>query len=82
MNINNAIATTVLSCNNNITTSNKVYLFYVTLLYQTNHNQKEEMYTYHNICQCIKIQQDMLAEQHDDGIYVTKEISKGFRVKV
>ena len=49
MNVNNDIATTVLGCNNNVTSGDKACFFYVTL-YQTKHNQKEEAFNYHNIC--------------------------------
>ena len=49
MNVNNDIATTVLSCNNNVTSGDKACFFYVTL-YQSKHNQKEEAFAYHNIC--------------------------------
>ena len=40
MNVNNDIASTILGCNNNITSGDKACFFYVTL-YQTKHNQKE-----------------------------------------
>ena len=66
MNVNNDIATTVLACNNNVTSGDKACFFYVTL-YQTKHNQKEEACTYHNICLAlakrIKKQQMLLKEQ-------------------
>ena len=81
MNTNNDISTTVLVCNNNITISNKVCFFYVTL-YQTKYNQKEESCTYHNIClalsRLIKQQQDMSTNERKNGIEVTEEISKDY----
>ena len=49
MNVNNDIATTVLACNNNVTSGDKACFFYVTL-YQIKHNQKEEAFNYQNIC--------------------------------
>ena len=48
MNINNDIATTVLACNNNVTSGDKACFFYVTL-YQTKHNQKDESFTYQKV---------------------------------
>ena len=70
MNVNNDIATTVLACNNNVTTGDKACFFYVTL-YQTKHNQKEESCTYHNIClvlsKRIRRQQNLLKEQCQNG---------------
>ena len=52
MNVNNDIATILLSCNNNVTIGDKSCFFYVTL-YQTKPNQKEESCTYHNICRAL-----------------------------
>ena len=80
MNVNNDIATTVLGCNNNVTSGDKACFFYVTL-YQTKHNQKEEAFNYHNICLAlskrIKRQQDLLREQADDQ-EITEEVSHDF----
>ena len=68
MNVNNDIATTVLACNNNVTSGDKACFFYVTL-YQTKHNQKEESFTYHSICLAlskrIKRQNDLIEESPD-----------------
>ena len=70
MNVNNDIATTVLACNNNVTSGDKACFFYVTL-YQLKFNQKEESCTYHSISLAlsrrIKRQQDLLNEQSDDS---------------
>ena len=49
MNVNNDIATTVFACNNNLTVGDRVCFFYVTL-YQTKHNQREESFTFQNVC--------------------------------
>ena len=80
MNVNNDIATTVLGCNNNVTSGDKACFFYVTL-YQTKHNQKEEAFNYHNICLAlskrIKRQQDLLREQADNQ-ETTEEVSPDF----
>jgi len=40
MNVNNDIATTVLGCNNNVTSGDKACFFYVTL-YQTKHTKRK-----------------------------------------
>ena len=65
VNVNNDTATTVLTCNNNVTIGDKACFFYVTL-YQTKHNQKEESCTYHSIflslSKFIKRQRDILTE--------------------
>ena len=66
MNVNNDIATTVLVCNNNVTSGDKACFFYVTL-YQTKHNQKDEAFNYHSVCLAlsrrIKKKQACLNEQ-------------------
>ena len=78
VNVNNDTATTVLTCNNNVTIGDKACFFYVTL-YQTKHNHKEEVCTYHSICfdpsKRIKRQHNMLTEQSNNGIDVIEEIS-------
>ena len=80
MNVNNDIATTVLACNNNVTSGDKACFFYITL-YQTKHNQKEESFNYQNICLAlskrIKRQQDLLREQTANH-KVTEEVSPDF----
>ena len=80
MNVNNDIATTVLACNNNVTSGDKACFFYVTL-YQTKHNQKEEAFNYHNICLAlskrIKRQQDMLREKTNNQ-EITEKVSHDF----
>ena len=69
MNVNNDIATTLLACNNNVTSGDKACFFYVTL-YQTKHNQKEESFNYHNICLAlsrrIKNHQEVLNASTED----------------
>ena len=69
MNVNNDIATTLLACNNNVTSGDKACFFYVTL-YQTKHNQKEESFNYHNICLAlsrrIKNYQEVLNASTED----------------
>lgn len=80
MNVNNDIVTTVLACNNNVTSGDKACFFYVTL-YQTKHNQKEESCMYHNIClslsKRIKRQQQILDEKSDDND-ATETVSPDF----
>ena len=80
INVNNDIATTVLACNNNVTSGDKACFFYVTL-YQTKHNQKEEAFNYHNVCLAlskrIKRQQDLLREVADNQ-EITEEVSPDF----
>ena len=80
MNINNDIATTVLACNNNVTSGDKACFFYVTL-YQTKHNQKEESCAYHNICLAlskgIKKYQDLLNEKASLQNKVQRMIAQG-----
>ena len=80
MNVNNDIATTVLACNNNVTSGDKACFFYVTL-YQTKHNQKEEAFNYHNVCLAlskrIKFHQETLTE-HSNNEEVTEEVSPDF----
>ena len=75
MNTINNIATTVLTCNTNVTIGDKACFFYVTP-YQTKHNQKEESCTY--LSKRIKRQQDMLTDERNNGIEVTEEISKDY----
>ena len=55
MNVNIDITTTVLACNNNVTSGDKACFFYVTL-YQTKYNQKEEAFNYHSICLALSRQ--------------------------
>ena len=80
MNVNNDIATTVLGCNNNVTSGDKACFFYVTL-YQTKHNQKEESFNYHIICLAlsrrIKRYQDLLQQETDNKV-TTEEVLPDF----
>ena len=80
MDVNNDIGTTVLGCNNNVTSGDKACFFYVTL-YQTKHNQKEESFNYHNICLAlsrrIKRHQDLL-QQGTDNKETTEEVLPDF----
>ena len=80
MNINNDIATTVLACNNNVTSGDKACFFYVTL-YQTKHNQKEEAFNYHSVCLAlsrrIKKKQALVNEQSETDA-TTEDISPDF----
>ena len=69
MNVNNDIATTVLACNNNVTSGDKACFFYVTL-YQTKHNQKDESFSYQRVCLALQkriiTQQKLMGECKDD----------------
>ena len=80
MNVNNDIATTVLACNNNVTSGDKACFFYVTL-YQTKHNQKDEAFNYQSIClslsKRIKTQQDIIRSEEKDS-EVTEKVSPDF----
>ena len=85
MNVNNDIATTVLACNNNVTSGDKACYFYVTL-YQTKHNQKEEAFNYQNICLAlskrIKRHQDLLqteSENKETTEAITSDFAEGLR---
>jgi len=80
MNINNDIATTVLACNNNVTSGDKACFFYVTL-YQTKHNQKEEAFNYHSICLALSRRiknKQRLATQNENSEETTEDISPDF----
>ena len=80
MSVNNDIATTVLVCNNTVTSGDKSCFFYVTL-HQTRHNQKEESFNYHNICVAlskrIKRQKYSIKERSDNQ-HTTEDISPDF----
>ena len=85
MNVNNDIATTVLACNNNVTSGDKACFFYVTL-YQTKHNQKEEAFNYQNICLAlskrIKRHQELLqteSEKKETTEAITSDFAEGLR---
>ena len=82
MNVNNDIATTVLACNNNVTSGDKACFFYVTL-YQTKYNQQEDAFNYHSICLAlsrrIKKRQALLNEQSEtESETATEDISPDF----
>ena len=82
MNVNNDIATTVLACNNNVTSGDKACFFYVTL-YQTKHNQKEEAFNYHNVCldlsKRIKFHQETLNEHSNNEEDVSPNFAEGLK---
>ena len=77
MNVNNDIATTVLACNNNVTSGDKACFFYVTL-YQSKHNQTDEAHTYHSICLAlsrrIKWQQEQMV--HESNVYTQNDTDR------
>ena len=79
MNVNNDITTTILACNNNVTSGDKACFFYVTL-YQTKHNQKDESFTYQKVClelsKRIKTQKDLI-EKCGDPIGNNVDTGKG-----
>mgnify|MGYP001180549953 CR=1 FL=1 len=73
--LHNDIATTVLKCNNNVTSGDKACFFYVTL-YQTKYNQKEEAFNYHNVCLALSKRIKRVRDQNQYNLRVGNELMK------
>ena len=79
MNVNNDIATTVLACNNNVTSGDNACFFYVTL-YQSKYNQKEEAFNYHSVCLALsrRLKKEALLNEQSETVESTNDVSPDF----